>query len=61
MAGHDSITARRELVKRLVLAELLARPGCGPLALRLAGPRARVGSAPAERTEAREPAGEGET
>jgi hypothetical protein len=34
MALFDDIDSRRELVKRLLLAELLARPGRGPLALR---------------------------
>jgi hypothetical protein len=61
MALLDDVDSRRELVKRLVLAELLARPGRGPLAL-LHGVR---GFAPrtvrrAEPEPSREPAGEGE-
>jgi hypothetical protein len=65
MALFDDIDSRRELVKRLLLAELLARPGRGPLALRGAGafPRARAARrAPAADSAEppREPPGEGE-
>jgi hypothetical protein len=65
MALFDDIDSRRELVKRLLLAELLARPGRGPLALRGAAAlgRARAARRVPEADAAgppREPPGEGE-
>jgi hypothetical protein len=60
MALLDDVDSRRELVKRLVLAELLARPGRGPLALRGVRPLAPRAVQRAEHEPSREPAGEGE-
>lgn len=61
MALSDGVRTRRELVERLVLAELLARRGRGPLALRM--PTAFRAPAPPRAPDAAErpgPAEEGE-